>query len=150
MKLFTALLSGLLFGLGLSVAQMTDPTKVLAFLDITRNWDPSLALVMGAALLVNIPATRYILNQPKPLTGHKFHIPSYRLIDKKLVAGSVLFGVGWGLSGYCPGPIFTNLGTGTEAVFWIFGSYVVGTILVVKFSSFFSQEPKAESVEGIA
>jgi len=148
MKIFTALFSGILFGLGLSVAQMTDPLKVLSFLDITGNWDPSLALVMASALLINIPASMYILRQSKPVYGHKFHIPVYKLIDLKLVAGSVLFGIGWGLSGYCPGPIVTNIGAGSETVFWMFGSYAVGTILVVKLTDLLPRWRLARSIEG--
>lgn len=150
MKLFTALLSGILFGLGLAVAQMTDPAKVLAFLDITRNWDPSLALVMGAALLINMPASRFILNQPRPFACSKFHVPLNRVIDRKLVTGSILFGIGWGLSGYCPGPIFTNLSTATSSIFWIFSSYLLGTVLVVKMPFLFSWVYTTSHVENMA
>lgn len=132
MKLLVALFSGILFGVGLSVAQMTDPAKVLGFLDITGNWDPSLALVMGGALLVNIPATWFISQRKAPLFAHIFHIPSYKEIDVKLITGSVLFGVGWGLAGYCPGPLFTSVGVSTETTLWVFGAYIIGTILTVR------------------
>lgn len=112
MKILAALLSGSLFGLGLAMAGMTDPAKVIGFLDITGRWNPALGFVMGAALLIATPA--YWLAQrdaARPLADTRFHLPTYRVIDRRLVGGSLLFGIGWGIAGLCPGPAIANLST---------------------------------------
>jgi len=101
--------AGLLFGLGLVVSGMVNPGKVIGFLDITGNWDPSLALVMGGGLLVTVPAFRWVLRMPQPLLEKKFFLPTLSAIDGKLIFGAVLFGLGWGLAGFCPGPALTAL-----------------------------------------
>lgn len=100
----SALLAGLLFGTGLAAASMTDPRKVLAFLDLLGDWNPTLAYVMGTAVAVTWVAFRVALRRPAPILDDKFHIPTRRDIDYRLVVGSLLFGIGWGLFGYCPGP----------------------------------------------
>lgn len=122
---------GALFGIGLVIAQMVDPTKVLAFLDPVGGWDPSLALVMGGGLMVTLLAFPVILRRPGPLLDMQFHLPGSTTIDPRLIGGAVLFGLGWGLAGYCPGPAITALGFGwTEP--WIFvaamtaGSWLAG------------------------
>lgn len=115
-QIMIATLSGLLFGAGLAISGMLNPEKVLAFLDITGNWDPTLALVMGGALLVNIPATRWILKQSAPMAATSFALPSLKQVDKPLVIGTVFFGIGWGLAGLCPGPAITLLGGGDSRV----------------------------------
>jgi uncharacterized membrane protein YedE/YeeE len=106
--LATAALSGALFGVGLYISQMVDPQKVLRFLDFTAipsgSWDPSLAFVMGGGLLVMIAAAQYGRRIGKPLFDTAFHEPEFNRIDLPLVAGSALFGIGWGMSGICPGP----------------------------------------------
>ena len=104
-----ALFAGLLFGLGLAVSQMINPQKVQAFLDVTGNWDPSLALVMGGALAVTALAFRFVLRRPSPVFGGHFVLPAVASIDRKLVAGAAIFGTGWGLAGYCPGPALATL-----------------------------------------
>jgi len=110
MHLLTSLICGLLFGAGLTVSQMVNPDKVINFLDVTGNWDPSLAFVMGAALLVFTPGYFFIIkSRDKPVLAPSFFIPTGKLIDRSLIIGAVLFGVGWGLSGICPGPAMTNL-----------------------------------------
>ncbi len=108
----TALASGFLFGLGLAVSHMVDPAKVLGFLDIAGNWDPSLAFVMGGAVLVAIVAFPQVLRRERPLTAARFATPAARPVDRRLVAGSALFGVGWGLVGLCPGPAIASLAFG--------------------------------------
>lgn len=114
--LAVAALSGALFGIGLYVAQMTDPMKVLSFLDFTAipegGWDPSLALVMGSALVVMFTAVRIGRRRQKPFLAVQFHEPEFNRIDTPLVAGSALFGVGWGMSGICPGPAISLLAFG--------------------------------------
>ena len=103
------LLSGLLFGLGLTISGMINPTKVIGFLDVAGNWDPSLALVMASGLAVTIPSFHFILKQERPLFEAKFYLPSKKDFDGQLIAGSVFFGVGWGLAGLCPGPALAGI-----------------------------------------
>ncbi len=104
MRSFAALVAGLLFGLGLAVSQMVNPHKVLAFLDVFGHWDPSLAFVMGGAILVTLPGFALLRRLDQPVFAPRFQWPTRRDIDRRLVVGAALFGVGWGLAGYCPGP----------------------------------------------
>jgi uncharacterized protein len=103
-------LVGLLFGLGLCLSGMIYPAKVLGFLDLAGAWDPSLAFVMGSAVVVAFIAFRIAARRPKALSGEPFHLPSAKTIDGRLVGGSLLFGVGWGLVGLCPGPAIVDIG----------------------------------------
>lgn len=110
MKLsFSTFLAGLIFGAGLTVSQMVNPTKVIAFLDITGNWDPSLAFVMGGALLVTFLGYKLVLKSSSPLFDERFRLPTRKDIDKPLLIGAALFGIGWGLAGLCPGPALASL-----------------------------------------
>lgn len=109
---FVALFVGILFGLGLTVSGMTQPQKVIAFLDIFGNWDPSLAFVMAGAIAVHFLAYRFQKHQTSPLLSDEFFLPGTKAIDRKLIVGSALFGVGWGIGGYCPGPAITSLVSG--------------------------------------
>lgn len=104
-----AFLSGILFGAGLALSHMIDPNKVLNFLDVTGRWDPSLLFVMIGALAVAMAAFRIILKRPAPLWSESFQLPQKTAIDPKLIFGAAIFGVGWGMSGYCPGPSVTGL-----------------------------------------
>ncbi len=124
-----ALLSGILFGLGLAIAQMTDPNKVLNFLDFTGHWDPSLALVMGAALLVAVPGFRFVLRRPAPRWAPAFELPKRRDIDRRLLAGSALFGIGWGICGFCPGPAIVSLSTLSSGALVIVLAMAAGALL---------------------
>jgi len=108
-----ALLAGLLFGVGLALSRMVEPAKVIGFLDVAGDWDPSLAFVMAGAVGVTLVAYRLILRRPVPLLAPRFHLPTKRDIDGPLVAGAGIFGIGWGLAGYCPGPGIAALGLGT-------------------------------------
>jgi len=103
---------GLLFGIGLVVSGMSDPAKVLGFLDLFGTWDPSLAFVMGGAVLVAFFGYRAVLARSRPIVGDRFHLPEKTAIDGRLIAGSAIFGIGWGLGGFCPGPALTALGLG--------------------------------------
>jgi len=98
------LASGVVFGAGLSLSGMISPRKVLAFLDVAGRWDPTLLLVMAAAVLTPMIAFRFVLRRDNPLLASKFHLPTRRDLDISLVGGAALFGVGWGVAGYCPGP----------------------------------------------
>ena len=99
-----AVVTGLLFGAGLAASGMTNPEKVQGFLDLTGVWDPSLMLVMGGAVVVTLISFRFILKLSRPVFSEQFHIPSSTSIDTRLIIGAALFGTGWGLVGYCPGP----------------------------------------------
>lgn len=121
MRNLVSLIAGTLFGFGLALAQMTNPTKIINFLDVTGTWDPSLAFVMGGALLVSLVSFRFILRRPRPAFEQRFHLPTRRDIDSRLVVGAVLFGIGWGLGGFCPGPGIAALASGhwQPAVFMV-------------------------------
>ena len=127
-SLLIALISGTLFGLGLSVAQMIDPAKVVNFLDITGQWDPSLAFVMAGALAVNIVATPLILKRNKPVCDTLFRTPLKEQIDRRLILGAALFGVGWGVAGYCPGPLITSLSFVSSDILIVLTAYIIGTL----------------------
>lgn len=104
-----ALISGLLFGLGLALSQMVDPDRVIGFLDIAGVWDPTLIFVLGGAVGVTVITFRFVLRQSSPFFGDRFQLPTNRDIDRPLIIGASLFGIGWGISGYCPGPGITSL-----------------------------------------
>jgi uncharacterized membrane protein YedE/YeeE len=127
--LVTALASGALLALGLLVSGMTDPAKILGFLDVTSgHWDPSLAFVMGGALLVHAPIVRLVRARPAPLFDARFHWPRATRIDLPLVLGAALFGVGWGLTGYCPGPALVSAAGGASILIFL-AAMVVGIVL---------------------
>lgn len=112
MPTITALLAGLMFGLGLLVSGMADPAKVLGFLDLAGPWDPSLALVMVGAIAVGTVAFAVAKRRHRSFLGLDMRLPTARQIDRRLIGGSLLFGAGWGLAGFCPGPALTALGMG--------------------------------------
>jgi uncharacterized membrane protein YedE/YeeE len=117
---------GLLFGAGLVVSGMSDPAKVLNFLDLFGTWDPSLALVMGGAVLVTFVGYRFVLARGEPIVGARFHLPSRNDIDARIVAGPAIFGIGWGLGGFCPGPALTALGLGATGTLAFIPAMIVG------------------------
>lgn len=114
-----SLLAGLLFGIGLILSGMANPAKVLAFLDIFGTWDPSLLFVMLGAISVGFVAFSFGKKKTASLIGEPLRLPTARHIDKRLVIGSVLFGMGWGLAGYCPGPALTSLFTGIKPLVFV-------------------------------
>jgi uncharacterized membrane protein YedE/YeeE len=119
-RIFASILCGLIFGAGLVISDMVTPGRVLAFLDLAGSWDPSLAFVMGGALIPS--AVAYIIRGGRsvPLLDSHFHVPTNKSVDRNLVAGSALFGLGWGLVGFCPGPAVAALSTGRwEAVLFV-------------------------------
>ena len=124
-SLFTAFASGVIFSIGLGISGMTQPAKVTAFLDFTGNWDPSLACVMIGAITVHAILYQVIRRRPTPLFASAFSIPTRQDIDPRLVGGSALFGIGWGLGGFCPGPAVTSLASGHISVV-IFVAAMIG------------------------
>lgn len=112
MRNLASLVAGLLFGLGLVVSGMSNPAKVIGFLDVAGNWDPSLMLVMAAGLAVTAAGYRLVFHRAAPVCDTAFHVPTNRLLDSRLIAGAAIFGIGWGLGGFCPGPGITALALG--------------------------------------
>jgi uncharacterized membrane protein YedE/YeeE len=128
LPLFFALLSGILFGLGLAVSGMVNPAKVLAFLDVAGDWDPTLAFVMVGALSVTTPAFRVVLKRPVPWFASRFALPTKTDLEPRLVLGAALFGIGWGLAGLCPGPAITDLVTGRGSVLLFVAAMLAGAM----------------------
>jgi uncharacterized membrane protein YedE/YeeE len=128
-QLVIAFVCGLLFAVGLIISQMVNPAKVLNFLDVAGNWDPTLAFVMGGAILVTMPLFRLVLKAPHPLLAGKFYLPSRRDIDVRLIGGATLFGVGWGIGGLCPGPAITALASGLLPVVAFLVAMSVGALI---------------------
>jgi len=126
---FTLFLAGLLFGLGLVISGMVNPGKVIGFLDISGNWDPSLILVMGGGLMLTVPAFHLILKNPNPLFEERFFLPTLKTIDRKLVSGAVIFGLGWGIAGFCPGPAIAALVTLDLTVLLFVSAMICGMLL---------------------
>jgi uncharacterized protein len=118
----SALAAGVLFGLGLAISQMVNPGKVLGFLDIAGDWDPSLAFVMAGAVGVAMLAFRFVLKRKQPILDSEFHLSRMTKVDRRVLVGSGVFGLGWGVGGYCPGPGFAALSTGSvEAIVFVAG-----------------------------
>jgi len=127
--IIAAFLSAFVFGIGLALGGMTLPSKVIGFLDITGNWDPSLAFVMVGAISVHAVTYRLIMKRPSPILSAKFLVPTRRDIDAKLVVGSIIFGAGWGLGGFCPGPALVALATGQAKVLVFVAAMCGGIVL---------------------
>ena len=141
MIVITSLLAGLVFGLGLIVSGMADPAKVLGFLDLAGAWDPSLAFVMGGAIAVGVIAFALAGRRSRSWLGAEMRLPSARQIDSRLVAGSALFGVGWGIAGFCPGPALAALGAG-EAKAVAFVAAMVAGMAIYEYLE--SRRPRSE------
>ena len=126
MRLAMALLAGLLFGLGLSLAGMTQPAVVLGFLDLFGAWNPRLLFVMGGAVLTTAIGYRWVLRRGQPLLAPTFKLPTARRIDRRLVIGAALFGIGWGMAGYCPGPALASIGGGVVSLWLLVATMALG------------------------
>jgi uncharacterized membrane protein YedE/YeeE len=124
----SAFVTGLCFGVGLILGGMTLPSKVVGFLDVTGDWDPSLAFVMGGALVVHLALYRWILRRPAPLLDVRFHLPTRRDLDPRLFAGAAIFGAGWGLAGYCPGPALVSVAAGSRPLTFV-AAMIAGMLL---------------------
>jgi uncharacterized membrane protein YedE/YeeE len=129
MNIFSALLAGLVFGIGLILSGMTDPGKVIGFLDVAGTWDPSLAFVMGGAILVGFFAFRLAGKRGRAFLGGAMHLPTRRDIDARLVGGSIVFGIGWGLAGFCPGPALVSFGAGIDQAAIFVAALLGGMVL---------------------
>ena len=129
MNAVAAFAAGLVFGIGLIVSGMTDPGKVIGFLDLAGRWDPSLAFVMAGAIAVGFLAFAFVRQRAQSLLGGAMHLPQRRDIDARLVGGSVVFGIGWGLGGFCPGPALVSLASG-EAKAAVFVAAMLGGMLL--------------------
>jgi uncharacterized membrane protein YedE/YeeE len=128
MRIVIIYLIGLIFGVGISVSGMANPAKVLNFFDVAGSWDPSLAFVMGGALIVTFVGYRFVLRRPAPMLAQKFQLPTRRDLDLPLLGGSALFGVGWGIAGFCPGGALPALGTGRSEVVIFVAALVAGIV----------------------
>lgn len=126
MNKLIALLAAIVFGFGLGVSGMTNPAKVLAFLDFFGHWDPTLAFVMGGAVLVAFPAFQLARRSERPLLASKFQLPTATAIDCPLVTGAALFGIGWGIAGFCPGPAIAALGSLQWPIFAFLAAMITG------------------------
>ena len=129
MSAITALFAGLLFGIGLMVSGMANPAKVLGFLDLAGSWDPSLMFVMGGAIAVGVPAFLFARRRRTSLLGLEMQLPTRNDITRRLVLGSALFGIGWGIAGFCPGPALVAMGAGYGKAL-LFVAAMVGGMLV--------------------
>lgn len=129
MQILMALVAGLVFGLGLIISGMTDPSKVIGFLDLFGSWDPSLAFTMLSAILVSFIGFRLTTIMNKSILGNAIQMPLTNSIDKKLIFGSLIFGIGWGLAGYCPGPALTSLMSGNLKTLIFTISMIIGMFL---------------------
>lgn len=128
MRVITSYLIGLVFGIGISISGMANPAKVLNFFDVAGTWDPSLAFVMGGALITTMIGYRFVLKRPVPLLDEKFQLPTRRDLDLSLIAGSATFGVGWGIAGFCPGGAIPALGTGRSEVILFMAALLAGIL----------------------
>lgn len=126
MKGIIALLCGMVFGVGLAMSGMTDTAKVLGFLDVTGQWIPDLAFVMGGAVLVTLIAFRFVLKMNKPVLNRRFSLPTTSVITGRLLIGSAIFGIGWGVYGYCPGPAISALTYLDDKTFMFVAAMLIG------------------------
>jgi uncharacterized protein len=132
MRPWIAFAAGLLFGLGLSLGGMTQPAVVLGFLDIFGAWDPRLVFVMAGAVLTTAIGYRLVLRRSRPLLAERFQWPTSRRIDARLMGGAALFGIGWGIAGYCPGPALASLGAGAPALLVLVACMIAGWWLAAR------------------
>lgn len=129
MQIFMALVVGLIFGIGLIVSGMANPSKVIGFLDLAGRWDPSLGFVMGGAILVGLLAFRFAGGRERSLLGAAMRLPAASRIDRRLVLGGLVFGAGWGLAGYCPGPALASLVGGGPKPLIFSAAMIVGMVI---------------------
>jgi uncharacterized membrane protein YedE/YeeE len=127
--LLAALLAGALFGLGLAVSGITDPLRILGFLDVAGDFDPALLFVLGGAVTTTLVLFRFVLKRRAPVFAASFQLSSLRTLDRPLLIGAALFGIGWGLAGYCPGPALVGLGVASAEALWFVPAMLGGMLL---------------------
>ncbi len=129
MRNIFSLIPGLLFGLGLAISGMINPAKVIGFLDISGSWDPSLAFVMGGAVMVTAISFRLVLRRPAPIFSGMFHLPTKNDLDRRLIVGAAIFGIGWAVTGLCPGPALASIGYLDERIFLFVLALLIGSFM---------------------
>lgn len=127
--ILAAFASGALFGVGLAMSGMTDPRRVLGFLDLFGKFDPTLLFVLGGAVITTTVLFRFVLRRGSPVLASTFHVSNLKHIDRALVAGAAIFGIGWGIAGYCPGPALAVLGIGSVEALWFVPAMIAGMLL---------------------
>ena len=145
MKLFFAYLSGIIFGIGISISGMVNPAKVLNFFDVAGAWDPRLAFVMGGALIITFIGYRFVLKHPAPFMATGFQLPARKDFDLPLIGGSAVFGIGWGTAGFCPGAALPALGTGRSEGLIFVATLLVGIIAAKILQSMLSNRATAQA-----
>ncbi|MEZ0121832.1 MAG: DUF6691 family protein [Candidatus Reddybacter sp.] len=138
-RLLASLTSGIVFGLGMAISGMTNTDRVQGFLDLAGAWDPTLAFVMAGGMMVTFIGYKVILKNPAPLLADMFHVPTRTDIDKPLLIGAVLFGAGWGLVGYCPGPAIAGISYGYTATLTFVAFMITGLLLAKPLSKVFER-----------
>lgn len=146
MKSIISLLTGILFGAGLCISGMVNPAKVIGFLDITGQWDPSLALVMAGGLTVMIVANLISRRMYRPMYAEYWRLPTRDKIDRSLLLGSAVFGIGWGVGGFCPGPALTSIAFSNSTLLLGVGAYLLGTVIALTLKHLFSKSPETSTV----
>lgn len=149
MKAIISLLTGVLFGAGLCVSGMVNPAKVIGFLDITGQWDPSLALVMAGGLTVMLVANVIGRRMNRPLYAEYWRLPTKDSIDKSLLMGSAVFGIGWGVGGFCPGPALTSIAYSNSTLLLGVGAYLIGTFLALTIRNISRERRDQRLAEGM-
>lgn len=145
MRLIVSYLIGLVFGIGIAISGMANPAKVLNFFDVAGTWDPSLAFVMGGALIVTFIGYRVVLKRPAPVLADRFQVPTRRDLDLPLIGGSAVFGIGWGIAGFCPGGALPALGTGQSEVFVFVAALIAGIFAAKLLKNSFARRSEAQA-----
>lgn len=126
--ILAALVSGALFGVGLAMSGMTDARRVLGFLDLFGEFDPTLLFVLGGAVMTTLVSFRFVLRRGNPVLADTFHLSNLRHVDGRLLAGAAIFGIGWGIAGYCPGPALAGLGIASREALWFVPAMFIGML----------------------
>lgn len=146
MRLLSLYLTGLIFGVGISISGMSNPAKVINFFDFAGTWDPSLIFVMVSALVITFIGYRLVFKQAAPVMEQRFNLPTNRKLDARLIGGSAVFGIGWGIAGFCPGGALPALGTGQSSVFIFVAAMLAGIVIAKTAINFLDSRIRAAQV----